>query len=270
MKAAQPGTWRDDWRLDGFGEPRNDGLHAVPEEIKTSLNGLSLAGTSLIERYVVGDLAVQLDLAFAADSDRPSHKLRAVLHWPLRSDLCALDRDSTIRIQREMAKAKRCADEIERAVLVGVAELVKNPKNVPFGFAPAVIKGLDAGDALAGGVVKTTGLPQPAGTIRIPKLRLVFEDGEFRPVGRVSPIWGAEGIDGMIQSGPEPVDDLADDNAPLQGRLSLDMDVADLLSGLSIYIEREFVGLIIKPPFDRSLKSARMMVGPVDLEASAR
>src|SRR6476469_10047570 len=121
-------------------------------------------------------------------------------------------------------------------MLVSVAELVEDPQQVPFGFAPAVMERLDAGYNIPSGVAETTDLPQPARAIRILKLRLVFEDGEFRSARGVSVIRGAEGIDGVVKGGSETVNDLSDDDAPLRGRRPLNMDATDLLAGLSVYI----------------------------------
>lgn len=263
--ALDEGEWRDDLALEGLGEHADDALDAVPQHVEAGLNGLSFGRSSLIERYAVGDLAFQLDLALAADGDSPSSQLRAILHWPSLGDLNSLERDAAISLKCHLALAKERAREIERAVLIGVAELVKNPEQVPFGFAPAVVKGLDGFNDFAGWVSETSDLPEPSGTIRIPKQRLVFEDGEFRSA-RWLPIETAERVDSVIEGGPQTVDCLTDHNAPLHGRSSDHVDTADLLASLSVYIERDAVGAILKPPLDRRVESIRMLVRSFDLQ----
>lgn len=266
--ALEDGLWWDDLALNGLGEHCDDALDAFAEHVEAGLNGLSFGRPSLIERYAVGDLGIQLDLPVVADGDRPSGQLAAVLHWPTRLDLGALERHAATSLKRYLALAKERAGQIERAVLVGIAELMKDPEQMPFGFAPVVMKGLDGFDDFAGGIPETSDLPEPSGTIRIPKQRLVFEDWKFCSAGWL-PIETAERVDGMIEGGPQTVNCLADNNAPLQGRSSNHVDTADLLAGLSIYIERDAVGAILKPPLDRRVKSVRMLVRSFDLQPGA-
>jgi hypothetical protein len=268
MPPLEEGEWSGDLALDGLGEHSDDALNAVSQHVEAGLNGLSFGRPSLIERYAVGDIAIHLDFALSADGNRPADKLSAVLHWPTTRDLAVLDRDAAVLLKRQLAVAKKRAGEVECAVLVGIAELVENPEQVDFGFAPAVVKRMDALDDSFGGIAQAANLPESAGTIRIPKQRLVFENGEFRSAGWL-PIEAAEGIDGVVESGSQPVDCLADDDAPLQGWRSDHMNVADLVAGLVVYIKREAVGAILKPPLDRRVQSFRMLVRSFDLQPRA-
>lgn len=260
--------WRDDWCLSGFREHPQDRLDGRAQEIKTVPNRLLFSRASLIERYVVGDVAFHCHFAIRAiQLDAPARQFCAVFNWPVSSDLAALDPHTASRAEAEVTHAQNCACGVEEAVLVGVGEFLKGPKRVNRRVLP-VVKRLDALHNCERVGPETSGFPATAWSFGAFKARAVFEDGELGSIGWV-PVQGTERVDGVVESGAQVVDDFTDDDAPLGRGLTLDMDEASLLSRIALCVKREGVRAIFKPPLDGRLESVRVLICAVNLEVGA-
>ncbi len=219
------------------------------------------AREAVAESYVQGILEIHAHIRFKVRDSRVAGEFCAAFYRPedeVRPTLPLALRHKLGRYRKEAVGRKHY--EMQKSVPVGPSKRAKHPEGVEKESIPSVIRLQSLDDCLCGG----RGTPD-LGRLFREKLVSFREYGEGEILLDLfgEQLREGEGVDEMVEGGPEIVEALAGDQAESsRGRLQ-EFDPNDLLAAMFLEIDGNEVGMGFDPSSDFGFQLMHVILCPL-------
>lgn len=220
---------------------------------------------SLVELYVRGNFRVHVHIGIRGRLDEGEVGYWCAVFEALPSvDVHVVEVETPHVAKSESLHGEHGANGLDDSVLIGVVNVVKQPQEVGFRLVPSTVrlKPLDECFLTRGEVLDESTSVVPI-TIR------GGGDGKGCSVVRRRGLQQRQLPNELVESRPQIVHDIPDDDAPVLGRVVKNLGPKDALLGLTVVIRDHSVGVSVDESLNSFLKGFEVHIRPANLESRA-